>query len=419
MTWHAGLLHLASLPPSSIKMGLGRVQAALATLGNPEQRFPSLHVAGTNGKGSTCAMAASALHRRYRVGLYTSPHLFEVNERFKVDGVDLNDEALGTSIAEVVERLGAHELTYFELSTVVAFWHFAKVGVDLAVIETGLGGRLDATTACRALVTCITPIGFDHMDYLGHTLGAIAGEKAGIVKPGVPLVLSRQPDEAQAVFDATGASLLREGRDFSLEVTGPNEGTWRSSTRTVERLHWPLTGPHQTQNAAVAVACLDELGRRGFPLTDDELRAGVAATRWPGRLESFGGSPEVVLDGAHNPAGVEVLLRALDTDFAGRPVHLVFGVFADKDSEPMMRALFPRCDQVILTPIDNPRSRNPASYVELARTLAPGVEVTVASSARAALEAAKATCPPGGLVLVAGSLFLVGQLRAVLLGRAR
>jgi dihydrofolate synthase/folylpolyglutamate synthase len=412
VTWHGGLLHLASLPASSIKMGLERVQLALATLGHPEQPVPALHVAGTNGKGSTCAMAASALARRYRVGLYTSPHLIDVNERFKVDGADLTDEELGTSIAEVVERLGAHELTYFELATVVAFWHFAKVGVELAVMETGLGGRLDATTACRALVTCITPIGFDHMDYLGHTLTAIATEKAGIVKPGVPLVLSRQPAEAQAVFEACGAALVREGADFSLEA-----GTWRSKTRTVTGLRLPLRGPHQVQNTAVAVACLDELGRRGFPLTDDELREGLAATRWPGRLESFGSSPEVVLDGAHNPAGVEVLLRALDTDFANRPVQLVFGVFADKDSEPMMRALFPRCDRVFLTPIDNPRSRAPSTYADLARSLNPKTEVC--SSGRAALEAAKATCPPDGLVLGAGSLFLVGQLRALLLGRAR
>jgi dihydrofolate synthase/folylpolyglutamate synthase len=255
------------------------------------------------------------------------------------------------------------------------------------------------------------------MDYLGHTLTAIAGEKAGIVKPGAPLVLSRQPDEAQAVFDASGAQLCREGRDFTLEVTGPNQGTWRSPHRTIEGLRWPLKGPHQVQNAAVAVACLDELGRHGFHLTDEQVRVGLAATRWPGRLESFGQNPEVVLDGAHNPAGVEVLLRALETDFAGRPVQLVFGVFADKDSEPMMRALFPRCDRVWLTPIDNPRSRAPATYVNLARSLNARVEL--ATSGRAALEAAKVACPPNGLVLVAGSLFLVGQLRAILLGGTR
>jgi dihydrofolate synthase / folylpolyglutamate synthase len=410
VTPNQGLLHLASLPPSSIKMGLERVQAALERLGHPEQRFPSLHVAGTNGKGSTCAMAASALGRRYRTGLYTSPHLIKPNERIRVAGVEISDELLGQRVGEVVDRLGAHELTYFELGTIVAFWHFAHEAVEVAVIETGLGGRLDATTACRSIVTCITPIAFDHMEYLGHTLTAIATEKAGIAKPGVPLIISRQPAEAEAVF--APLQPLREGVDFALEGS-----TWISASRSIADVEVTLKGPHQRQNAAVAIACLDALGPRGFPLSDEDIREGVRSATWPGRLESFGTNPQVVLDGAHNPAGVEVLLRALDADFAGRPVHLVFGVFADKDSDPMMRALFPRCASVHLTPIDSPRSRGPASYAAFAKTL--NATTQAHGSAREALAAASAACPADGLVLVAGSLFLVGQLRAVLLNAAR
>jgi dihydrofolate synthase/folylpolyglutamate synthase len=405
-----GLLHLASLPPSNIKMGLERVRLALDLLGNPERRVPALHVAGTNGKGSTCAVAAECLQQRYRVGLYTSPHLVRVNERFRVDGVDVTDEVLGRRVAEVVEVLGeAHGLTFFELGTIVAFWHFAQEQVELAVLETGLGGRLDATNACAPLVTCVTPISLDHQEYLGTTLGAIAAEKAGIVKPGTPLVISAQVPEVMAVLRAASPELSVEGTDFRVEDSTFIGGRWR-----IDGLCSPLRGPHQRQNLAVALACLEALEARGFPLSSDEVRAGVAVTHWPGRLEEVAGPPMIVLDGAHNPAGVAALMQALDVVYPGRPVQLVFGVFADKDSEPMMGALFPRCAVLHLTPLDNVRSRAPAGYEPLARALCSSVMVH--GSAKAALTAARASCPAEGLVLVTGSLFLVGQVRALLLG---
>lgn len=393
MTPQEGLAHFAGLSPSSIKMGLTRVRAALARLGDPQTKFPSLHVAGTNGKGSTCAIAASCLRQRYKTGLYTSPHLVRPNERIQIDGVEIDDETFGLRIAEVLAVLGLdHELTYFEFGTIVAFWHFAQEQVDIAVVETGLGGRLDATTACRPLVTCVTPVDFDHMDYLGHTLALIAGEKAGIYKPGVPIVLAAQKPEALAVLDRPGAQL--EGRDFQ-----------RVSSK---ELH--LRGAHQQQNLSVALACLDAL--KTFPLSEEERARGVSQARWPGRLEEFPGSPTVVLDGAHNPAGVDVLLRALDDVYPGRPVHLVFGVFADKDSEPMMRALFPRASALYLTPVGSPRTKDPATYVELARSLK--AQVAVYGDAKAALSAARAQAPAHGIVVIAGSLFLVGELRAAL-----
>lgn len=423
MTPAEGLAHFAGLAPSNIKMGLDRVLLALERLGNPQKKFPSLHVAGTNGKGSTCAIAASCLRTRYRTGLYTSPHLIRPNERIQIDGVEIDDVTFGKRIAEVIEVLGVqHELTYFEFGTVVAFWHFAQERVELAVIETGLGGRLDATTACAPLVTCITPIDFDHQEYLGNTLTSIAREKAGIVKQGVPLISSRQRPEALAVLEAAAPSLRLEGRDFGAErLTNGLVRFWETLTPTVSRgeremdveLH--LKGPHQVQNLAVALACLGAL--TDFPLTPKELRAGVKDARWPGRLEEFPGEPLVVLDGAHNPAGVQVLLQALETEYAKRPVHLVFGVFADKDSEPMMRALFPRVQALHLTPIASPRSKDPRHYAALAREL--NGQVTVHPDAETALAAARAQAPHDGLVLVAGSLFLVGQLRRVLLGQLR
>ena len=214
MTPQEGLAHFAGLSPSSIKMGLERVLQALAQLGHPERKFPALHVAGTNGKGSTCAIAASCLMQKYRTGLYTSPHLIRPNERIQLDGVEIDDDTFGRRIAEVVEILGTdHELTYFEFGTVVAFWHFAQERVDVAVLEVGLGGRLDATTACVPLVTTITAIDFDHMEYLGNTLAAIAGEKAGIIKPGVPVISSAQEAEALEVIERVASGLSEPVED--------------------------------------------------------------------------------------------------------------------------------------------------------------------------------------------------------------
>ena len=269
MTPAEGLAYLASLPPSSIKMGLDRVQLALDTLGNPQRQYPAAHVAGTNGKGSTCAFIASCLAQKYKVGLYTSPHLIRVNERIKINGVDISDEELGRCAAQVRERLPDLDLTYFEFGTVVAFWHFAHERVQIAVMETGLGGRLDATTACVPKVTAITPISFDHQEYLGSTLTAIATEKAGIAKPGVPLVLSKQPPEAAAVFSAltSPSQTFTEGVDFS----GAADFRYRGMDLRLDGVTLPLKGPHQTQNAAVALACLELLGRDGFALRDEQI----------------------------------------------------------------------------------------------------------------------------------------------------
>jgi len=407
-----GLEYLASQSPSSVRLGLDRVHAALALLGNPEARVPALHVAGTNGKGSTCAFAAACLGQRYRTGLYTSPHLVRVNERIKIDGADVADATLGRRVIEVLERLPAvHELTYFELGTVVALWHFAQERVQLAVLETGLGGRLDATSASHPLVTAITSISLDHTEYLGSSLAAIAGEKAGIVKRGVPLVSSAQEPEARGVLEsaarAHAAPFLLEGRDFSCDGEA-----FQGVALKLSGLSPRLRGPHQRHNLAVALACLEQLGGRGFPLSTDELRTGVAEARWPGRLEELPGRPTIVLDGAHNPDGARALATALAALYPGRPLHLVFGVLADKDHGPMRRALFPRAAAVYLVPVASPRGLDPRTTLDEARALAPAVSVhpDAWSGLLAAREAAG-----DGVVVVAGSLFLVGQVRAALL----
>ncbi|MCE9666914.1 bifunctional folylpolyglutamate synthase/dihydrofolate synthase [Myxococcus stipitatus] len=416
------LVFLARLNPSGIKLGLERVREALAALGNPERRAPVLHVAGTNGKGSTCAFAATALQAAgHRVGLYTSPHLVRVNERIRVDGEDISDEDFGQAILDVLERYPSavsEPMTYFEFGTVVALWHFARVGVDVVVLETGLGGRLDATTAAPARVTAITPVSFDHMEYLGDTLAAIAGEKAGILEPGVPCVVSRQAPEAleaiAARARALGAPLWVEGRDFELTATADGRLAYRGPAWRLDDLSLSLRGPHQRQNAAVALACLEALDASGISVTARAARVGLATARWPGRLEEVGERPTVLLDGAHNPAGVDVLLASLATLYPGRSLHCVFGVVADKDRGPMMRALFPRCASVQLTPLDTPRSLAPAAYLEEARSLCP--DVAAWPDLDAALAAARARAGETGVVLCTGSLFLVGMVRARVAG---
>jgi dihydrofolate synthase/folylpolyglutamate synthase len=412
------LAFLARLNPSGIKLGLERVREALEALGHPERRYPALHVAGTNGKGSTCAFAAAALQAAgHRVGLYTSPHLVRVNERIRVDGVDISDEDFGRAILDVLERYPsalAEPMTYFEFGTVVALWHFARVGVDVAVLETGLGGRLDATTAASPVVTAITPVSFDHMEYLGHTLTAIAGEKAGILKPGVPCVVARQAPEAlEAIVrkaEAVGAPLWVEGKDFSSEPRPDGTLSYRGPSWSLEGLTLALRGPHQRQNAGVALACLEALQARGIPIPPEAARAGLASARWPGRLEEVGGRPVVLLDGAHNPAGVEVLLASLRALYPGRRVHLVFGVVGDKDRGPMMRSLFPRCTSVQLTPLDTPRSLPPAAYLDEARALC--ADVAAWPDLDSALAEARRRAGPDDVVLCTGSLFLVGMIKA-------
>ncbi len=418
------LSFLEGLAPSGVRLGLDRIHDALRALKNPERDYPVLHVAGTNGKGSTCAFAASCLATQgYRVGLYTSPHLVRVNERIRINGEPISDASLGERILEVLQwypeaTRQPPPLTYFEFGTLVALWHFNRERVDVAVVETGLGGRLDATSATSPAVTAVTPVSFDHMDYLGHALSAIAAEKAGIFKADVPAVLARQPPEAletlERIAREVGAPVRLEGRDFSLEreSRGGERWVYRGMRTSVPKLTLGLRGEHQAQNAAVALACLELLEDRGIHISKENARRGLSATRWPGRLEEIAGAPTLLLDGAHNPGGVEALTRALDALYPQRRVHLVFGVLADKDHRPMVRTLFPHCESVHLTSIDNPRGLEPKRYAEEARALCEVVKTyqTVAD----ALEGAEQAAAGDDLVLVAGSLFLVGEVKRLL-----
>jgi dihydrofolate synthase/folylpolyglutamate synthase len=408
---------LLSLPPSLMKLGLERMEAALAALGHPEQQVPALHVAGTNGKGSTCAFAESCLRAAgYRVGLYTSPHLVRVNERIRVGGEPIPDDVLGTRILEVLARCpdAARTLTFFEFGTLVAYWHFAQERVDVAVVEVGLGGRLDATRTCRAEVTAVSTISFDHQEYLGHTLAAIAGEKAGTFRPGIPAVtVAQHPEAAQsirAIASNVGAPLGEQGRDFDLSRTPDGRWRWTSGPRVLEGLTLGLVGAHQGQNAALALAALERLGARGFPVDEQSLRQGLARARWPGRMQQVGEAPQLWLDGAHNPGGAATLAATVREVLAGRPVHLVFGVLADKDWPEMVETLFPLAASLHLAPPASPRALSPETPALRAAAARHGLVPAVHCSVTAAVEAALRGAGREEAVLACGSLVLVGEV---------
>lgn len=394
--------YLASLKPLSMRFGLDRVVRGLLALGRPDKAFATLHVAGTNGKGSTCAMAAEALRTAgHRVGLYTSPHLIRFEERIQVDGVPISAGELASAVREVRRACPWHEtnepeecLTYFEFATLLGFLHFAQTRCDVAVVETGLGGRLDATNAIAPTVTAIARIGLDHTALLGGTVEEIAFEKAGILKAGVPAVVHAvQPAGALDV-------LRREARKRgALFEVAPSDVEGEVS----------LPGPHQRANAGLAKAALLALDRSGVAVPKSAITAGLARTRWPGRLEMLNG---VLLDGAHNGQGALALAEALEALHPGRPVELVLGVLADKDLEAMVAVLAPVVRSAHAVAPATPRARSAEEVAAVARKA--GLPADAHKDLPSALEHATAKAKEGGLVCVAGSLYLVGEAREML-----
>lgn len=421
------------------KPGLERIQFLLRALGSPERTFPAVHVAGTNGKGSTAAMIASILRAAgLRVGLFTSPHLVRYNERIVVDGRPISDSDLDALAGELEASVraaaaapGVGQPTEFEVATAAAVAYFARSGVDVAVVEVGLGGRWDSTNVVRSAVSVITPIGLDHTNRLGTTVAEIAGDKAGIIRSGVPVVSARQLSEAAQVIageaEARGAPLLMAGRDFDVRLREAGKGgtafdvRWRR--RWLRELRVPLLGPHQAVNGATAAAaCLtlreSEPGAAGLwaAVTDEAVRAGLQRVTWPGRMEVLPGAPAVVLDGAHNAEAAEVLAETLRTVFPGERPVFVMAVLREKPVDRMLRTLLPLGRAVVFTA---PRSSRtpPREPDELARRAAGLVEtVAVEPSAEGAVARARALAGPEGLVCVCGSLYLVGEVRAFLAG---
>jgi dihydrofolate synthase/folylpolyglutamate synthase len=413
---------LARLEGLGIKLGLERAGDLLVRMGEPQRRFPSVLVAGTNGKGSSSALlAAMAGEAGYRTGLYTSPHLESVEERLRIDGRAIEAGRLGAILTDLVglaERETGSPPTYFEAVTLAAFRWFADENVDLAVLEVGLGGRLDATNLADPMLSLITPIGFDHREFLGDTLTAIAREKAGILRSGRPALAwieDAEPAEAvQRVADEIKAALRFASREVRIEAVEPHgwDGQ-RIRLATPTRgygLEMALLGDHQAKNLGLAVRAAEVLASRGLDRLDaGAIAAGAAACRWPGRLEPvpLPGGRRVLLDAAHNADGAAVLERFLSR--LGRqdgPVDLLFGVLADKDFGEMLPRLAAQARRVVLTRPLSPRAKDPAELLPL---LAGREGILVEPDLNRALDRALAL---GGEVLVAcGSIFLVGEVR--------
>ena len=407
-----------------IKFGLDNIRAVLLDLGRPEASFPSIHVAGTNGKGSVCAMLTEALTLHgLRVGLYTSPHLVAVEERIRLGRRPIASAdfcRLLTRVKRSCDKLVASgrlpaPLTYFEHLTAVAFLYFREKRVDAAVLEVGMGGRFDATNVVRPLVSVITSIGLDHQKFLGETLAEIAAEKAGIIKPGVPVVCGVEDGVAERVIRAKAGD---GGSPFTGVFDPPNrllarkEPTgyrfaFREGTETY-RFRPRLAGLHQGRNAATALTTALVLGKTWRRFDPKKVVKGIERASWPGRLEVFGRRPLVVLDGAHNEEGARALARYV-RDFMPKPVHLVFAVMRDKDFGPMIRLLFPLARTVIVTTIPFHRAAAPEEILDRAEVFRNKV-VLVGDFRRALTQARAAARVSGGSVLAAGSLFLVGEI---------
>jgi len=388
---------------------LDRMRRLLTALGNPERAFLSLHIAGTKGKGSTAHMAEAILREAgYRTGLYTSPHLVDMRERIRLGGTPVSEEEFTWAMAEMEPELRRLRPTYFETMTAAAFLIFARRKVDFAVVEVGLGGRLDATNVILPAACAITTIDYDHMDKLGHTLREIAGEKAGILKPGVPAVSSPQAPEARKVLLVRGELFFPRfqvrSRGDVLKFTVRGMGGRRYG------LALPVLGEHQAANAATAIALVERSGARCSPAG---VRRALAKVRLPGRVEVLGRRPWLIVDAAHNPVSARALVEAL-RGVPRRRTILVFGASADKDYGGMLRTLLPGTDLAIFTRALNPRAAAPSDLLRRARGRAA---VTAGSVARA-LGMARKAAGPGDAIVVTGSFYVAGEALALLSRRS-
>lgn len=423
MAYRESVAYLYGLQKHGIKLGLETVENLLARLGRPHTQYPSLHIGGTNGKGSTAAMAASMLQAAgYRVGLYTSPHLVDYRERIRVNG-RLSSEQEIVGLVRIVREAAGSSLspTFFEFNTAMAFRAFADAKVDVAVVEVGMGGRFDATNVLHPLVSAVTTVALDHQEQLGRTVDAIAFEKAGIIKAHVPVVTGRLDPRADAVMQRIAgdrrAPRVRLGLEFWTDGVSNGAFSYHTSARTLTGLSVPLAGAHQVDNAACAVALVEAAAARGLPVVEEAIRKGLRGVEWEGRLEVVERDPLVVLDGAHNPAAAEVVARYLADVRRRNPaarVHLVVGMMRDKDMAGVLSCLLPSADTLMLTRVDLPRA---ATVEELQAVLPSGVPtVETAVSVADALERAKHRAAPSDIVCVTGSLMLVGEVKALLRG---
>jgi len=413
----------------TIKLGLRNTELLLDALDNPQRAYPAVQIAGTNGKGSTAAMLDSICRAAgIKSGLYTSPHLVSITERIQVSGLQITPEEFAgcaTLVRNSAEQLVNDKLlatvpTFFEQLTAIALLAFRNAGIELAILETGLGGRLDSTTTANAGIVAITPIAMDHEEYLGQSLTSIAGEKAAIIRPGVRTVIAKQPAEAQKVLlqrcAETGVTPIVETGRHTIKGATPDgrfSVTFETNGNHYENVCMGLRGRHQIGNAAVAIRLAESLTKQGFAIPNSAIVKGLETAIHPGRLEILPRRPPILIDGAHNPAGAQSLRDYLN-EFAPRPLTLVFGAMRDKQLDQIGETLFPVADTLILTPVENIRSASLEMLQPIAARSASGTVLGTSSSA-AALRLAIEQTPPDGMIVVAGSLYLVGEMRPLIL----
>jgi dihydrofolate synthase/folylpolyglutamate synthase len=413
MMYQDTLAYLSSLNKMGIRFGLDPIRFLLERLHNPQRSYPAVLIAGTNGKGSVAAMTAAILSSGgFKTGLFTSPDLIDFRERIRIDDRMIRREE-AMHYAERVRQKITEDVSYFEFLTAMAFLHFHEQRVDIAVLEIGMGGRLDATNVVNPLLSVITNISLEHREYLGSTLEKIAREKGGIIKKrGTCLTAVRQRpviETIETLCREKGATLYRLGKEIRVRSRRDGMFSYRGIRQNYERLACPLAGRHQLANAALALGIVELIGDKGFCVDECDVVEGLRKTRWEGRLELLQRNPMLLVDGAHNPAGAATLRRALINDFSYRRLWLIFGVLGDKDYRAMAKRLFPLTDTVILTRPDNDRALPLDILLPTARAFHKHVEVI--ENPGDALQQTLSQVGEKDLVCVAGSLYLVGEIK--------
>jgi dihydrofolate synthase/folylpolyglutamate synthase len=435
MNYDAAVRYLLSLgrelaaptQAAAAKFDLENISVLSERLGRPDRAYPSAHIAGTNGKGSTAAFLESILrHAGFRTGLNTSPHLEKINERIRVNGAEINDDDFAETLtriqAQIEELLAAGKLrahpTYFECVTAMAFEYFARVHIDFGIFEVGLGGRLDATNILTPVISLITRVDFDHENFLGHSLREIAAEKAGILKQGVPVVLAAQHPEAREVIlvraKERNCPVIETPLAYRVDEQVMENGCVRARITEIAsgwsaKLAPQLAGRFQLQNAINAVAAARTLSARGYRIPENAMEQGVAAAVWPGRLEKLQSRPDIYADGAHNPGAARELAAFWEENFAGRRIFLLYGALRDKAVDEIAGVLFPHAAEVVFT---EPRTSRAISASQLSEIAAHhAAHSSVIADAEQALDYLLSKAMPQDAVFVTGSLYLVGQLR--------
>ncbi|PIQ98189.1 MAG: hypothetical protein COV67_00230 [Nitrospinae bacterium CG11_big_fil_rev_8_21_14_0_20_56_8] len=420
-TYAETLDYLYGLAQTGIKMGLDPTRRLLDRLGNPQLKIPTLHIGGTNGKGSTAAFAESILRTAgHRTGLYTSPHLLDYRERIQIGGIPIAPDSvvdLATRVREVAEALEI-SASFFEVGTAMAFLHFAEQGTGVNIIEVGLGGRLDATNLCRARVSIITSVSRDHTQYLGNELRKIAWEKASIIKEGGTVFAHLEDqgviDEVEKYAREQSARLFRLGRDFQVEIKThhPGGSTFDFTDSDHERyegLEIGLPGLFQASNAALGVAACRELARSGIAVSESDIRKGLASARWPGRMEIIGSQPTLILDCAHNPAGVKSLTDSVRKWFPQRRIHVIFGVMNDKPVDEMLPRIAEWAEQIVLVRVRQDRSMDPETLRH--RLAGMNIRVQVIENIGEALQTLIKMALPDDMICITGSIFTVAEAK--------